>query len=200
MHIIFNRYYMYFFIGKVIKLIKDVMEYLPIDIKEEIAKLKEEQEKIEEIRVRVNQNLSLKIGQEMMCISHKITKQEIEEIFENICEKSVYSYTKQISEGFITIRGGNRVGITGSCVIKNGKVENINGISSLNIRIAKQIKDASLPILKDVIDIENLSIFNTMIVSSPGAGKTTILRDLIRKISNRNARNKFSAKSMWNSR
>ena len=136
----------------------------------------------------------------MMCISHKITKQEIEEIFENICEKSVYSYTKQISEGFITIRGGNRVGITGSCVIKNGKVENINGISSLNIRIAKQIKDASLPILKDVIDIENLSIFNTMIVSSPGAGKTTILRDLIRKISNRNARNKFSAKSMWNSR
>ena len=191
---------MYFFIGKVIKLIKDVMEYLPIDIKEEIAKLKEEQEKIEEIRVRVNQNLSLKIGQEMMCISHKITKQEIEEIFENICEKSVYSYTKQISEGFITIRGGNRVGITGSCVIKNGKVENINGISSLNIRIAKQIKDASLPILKDVIDIENLSIFNTMIVSSPGAGKTTILRDLIRKISNRNARNKFSAKSMWNSR
>lgn len=191
---------MYFFIGKVIKLIKDVMEYLPIDIKEEIAKLKEEQEKIEEIRVRVNQNLSLKIGQEMMCISHKITKQEIEEIFENICEKSIYSYTKQISEGFITIRGGNRVGITGSCVIKNGKVENINGISSLNIRIAKQIKDASLPILKDVIDIENLSIFNTMIVSSPGAGKTTILRDLIRKISNRNARNKFSAKSMWNSR
>ena len=61
------------------------MEYLPIDIKEEIEKLKEEQEKIEEIRVRVNQNLSLKIGQEMRCTSHKITKQEIEEIFENIC-------------------------------------------------------------------------------------------------------------------
>ena len=179
-----------------IKLIKDVMEYLPIDIKEEIEKLKEEQEKIEEIRVRVNQNLSLKIGQEMRCTSHKITKQEIEEI----CEKSVYSYTKQISEGFITIRGGNRVGITGSCVIKNGKVENVNGVSSLNIRIAKQIKDASLPILKDVIDIENSSVFNTMIVSSPGAGKTTILRDLIRKISNRNARNRFPTKSMRNSR
>mgnify|MGYP002318477350 CR=1 FL=1 len=186
-----------------IKLIKDVMEYLPIDIKEEIEKLKEEQEKIEEIRVRVNQNLSLKIGQEMRCTSHKITKQEIEEIeeiFENICEKLIYSYTRQIAEGFITIKGGNRVGITGSCVIKNGKVENVNGVSSLNIRIAKQIKDASLPILKDVIDIENSSVFNTMIVSSPGAGKTTILRDLIRKISNRNARNRFPTKSMRNSR
>ena len=66
--------------------------------------------------------------------------------------------------------------------------------------IAKQIKDASLPILKDVIDIENSSVFNTMIVSSPGAGKTTILRDLIRKISNRNARNRFPTKSMRNSR
>ena len=107
----------------------------------------------------------------MECINYKISKKEIDETFENICEKSIYSYTKQISEGFITIKGGNRVGITGSCVIENNRVKNINNVSSLNFRIARQIKDVSTPILKDVIDIENDTIFNTMIVSPPGARK-----------------------------
>ena len=181
-------------------MLQDVMEYLPASIQKEMEDYQKKQNNIEEIRIRINQNISLKIGQEMKIIMHKITKQEIEEIFENICEKSIYSYTKQISEGFITIKGGNRVGLTGSCVIKNGKVENINGISSLNIRISKQVKNASLPILKDIIDIENDNIFNTMIVSPPGGGKTTILRDLACKISNRNTRNRFFSQGVRNSR
>ena len=63
----------------------------------------------------------------------------------------------------------------------------MNYISSLNFRIARQIKDVSNPILKYVIDLENNSIYNTIIASPPGAGKTTILRDMVRKISNRNA-------------
>ena len=100
--------------------------------------------------------------------------------------KSIYSYTKQISEGFITIKGGNRVGITGSVVMEKDNVINMNYISSLNFRIARQIKDVSDSILKYVINIENDSIYNTIIASPPGTGKTTILRDFVRKISNRN--------------
>lgn len=155
-------------------MIEDVIEYLPSLIKNQIEKYIEnnnQKEKIEEIRLRTGQNLTLKIGQDMECINYKISKKEIDETFENICEKSIYSYTKQISEGFITIKGGNRVGITGSCVIENNRVKNINNVSSLNFRIARQIKDVSTPILKDVIDIENDTIFNTMIVSPPGARK-----------------------------
>lgn len=155
-------------------MIEDVIEYLPNLIKNQIEKYIEknnQKEKIEEIRLRTGQNLTLKIGQDMECINYKISKKEIDETFENICEKSIYSYTKQISEGFITIKGGNRVGITGSCVIENNRVKNINNVSSLNFRIARQIKDVSTPILKDVIDIENDTIFNTMIVSPPGARK-----------------------------
>ena len=155
-------------------MIEDVIEYLPNLIKNQIEKYIEknnQKEKIEEIRLRTGQNLTLKIGQDMECINYKISKREIDETFENICEKSIYSYTKQISEGFITIKGGNRVGITGSCVIENNRVKNINNVSSLNFRIARQIKDVSTPILKDVIDIENDTIFNTMIVSPPGARK-----------------------------
>lgn len=172
-------------------MLSETIEYFPKKIQEKIKYSKYEEENIEEIRLRVDQNISIKIGQEMKNLNYKISKKEIEETFENICEKSIYSYTKQISEGFITIKGGNRVGLTGSCVIEDGKVKNINNISSLNFRIARQIKDVAVPILKDVIDIKNNTIFNTMIVSPPGCGKTTILRDLVRMVSNRNTGNWF---------
>ena len=165
-------------------MLSETIEYFPKTIQEKIKYIsKYEVENIEEIRLRVDQNISIKIGQEMKNLDYKISKKEIEETFENICEKSIYSYTKQISEGFITIKGGNRVGLTGSCVIEERKVKNINNISSLNFRISRQIKDVAVPILKDVIDIKNNTIFNTMIVSPPGCGKTTYLRDLIRLLS-----------------
>ena len=85
--------------------------------------------------------------------------------------------------GYITIKGGHRVGITGNAVIENEKVININHISSLNFRIAKQKIDCSIPLFKYVIDMQNNSIYNTLIVSPPGCGKTTMLRDLIKNIS-----------------
>lgn len=177
-------------------MIDSVLEYFPENIKQRLQNYPNK-EKIEEIRIRVNQNIAIKIGK-IEVINYKISKQEIEEIFENICEKSVYSYTKQISEGFITIKGGNRVGIAGSAVIENGNIVTLNYISSLNFRISKQIKDVSRPLLKYILDIQNDTIFNTIIASPPGGGKTTIIRDLARIISNRNARNKFYAKNMRN--
>ena len=175
-------------------MLSEVIGYLPLHIKSIInsylEKNKDLENQIEEIRIRSNGNLSIKNGQDLITIFSKVSKEEIQETFENICEKSIYSYTKQISEGFITIKGGNRVGITGSAVIENGKVINLNYISSLNFRISRQIKDVSNSILKYVINIEKDSIYNTIIASPPGGGKTTILRDLVRKVSNRNTRNK----------
>jgi len=86
--------------------------------------------------------------------------------------------------GYITLKGGHRVGITGNVVIKDGHVINISHISSLNFRIAKQILGASDKIIKHIINNESNSIYNTLIVSAPGVGKTTLLRDLIRRLSN----------------
>ena len=171
-------------------MLKEIMDYLPTHIKAIIISYLEKDihltDSIEEIRIRSNGNLSIKKGQDIISLFSNVTKDEIQETFENICEKSIYSYTKQISEGFITIKGGNRVGITGSVVIENNNVINMNYISSLNFRIARQIKDVSDSLLKYVINIEDNSIYNTLIASPPGAGKTTILRDFVRKISNRN--------------
>ena len=101
-----------------------------------------------------------------------------------ICENSIYSYQNQICKGFITIKGGHRIGITGSAVVEQNKIININYISSINFRIAREIIGASNRILGHILNLEDNSVLNTLIMSSPGAGKTTILRDIVRNISN----------------
>ena len=160
--------------------IEIVLEYLPFSIREIIYNQKD----LEEIRLRSNKPLALKIGQETRIIDHIVSQQEILQSFEKICESSIYSYRKQICDGYITIRGGNRVGIVGSAVVDNGQVININYISSLNFRIASQRIGCSNKVIEDIIDCRNNSIYNTLIVSPPGCGKTTLLRDIVRNISN----------------
>ena len=172
-----------------------VLEYLPATIRDKIEPVQnvpKEQNRtgtvctdcIEEIRLRAGKPLMLKIGQETETINYIVKQQEILQAFERICENSVYSYRRQICDGYITIRGGNRVGIVGSAVVDNGQVININYISSLNFRIARQKIGCSKDIIQDIIDEQNKTIYNTLIVSPPGCGKTTLLRDIVRNISN----------------
>lgn len=96
-----------------------------------------------------------------------------------------YTHTKiKFANGYITIKGGHRVGITGEVVTENGKVKNISYISSLNFRISKQIEGAASKLLKHVLNFNENRIYNTLIVGVPETGKTTILKDLIKTISN----------------
>ena len=139
---------------------------------------------LEEIRIRSNRPLILKFSDNEKIFDYIVTAEDIIETLQRICENSIYSYQSQICNGFITIKGGHRVGISGNVVIENGKIININYISSLNFRIAKEINGCSNKLLKYVINMENNNIYNTLIVSKPGVGKTTILRDLVRRISN----------------
>ena len=160
-----------------------VLEYLSPTLRYEIQKYFEQNiDEIEEIRIRVTKPIAIKTSEKIKILEHIVTIEEILETFQKICENSIYSYKKQICEGFITIKHGHRVGITGNCVIENGQVININYISSLNFRIAREQKGCSNEILKYVTNSNE--VYNTLIVSKPGCGKTTILRDLIRNISN----------------
>ena len=149
----------------------DIIKYFPEKIQliflAEINKNKEIELEIEEIRIRVSKPIILKLSKKEIIINYYVNSEEILNILQLICENSIYSYQNQIAEGFITIRGGHRVGITGSCVIQNGKVININYINSLNFRISKQVFGASRNILKYILDEKNNSIFNTLIVSPP---------------------------------
>jgi len=85
-------------------------------------------------------------------------------------------------------------------VIENEKVKNISYIHSLNFRIAKQIEGASNNILEYVLDLNCNSVYNTLIVGLPGTGKTTILKDLIKKISNGIKENNFKRNNSWSFR
>ncbi len=168
----------------------DILQYFPKRIanylNKKIVQLSNQEEKdmLEEIRIRVSKPIILKYSKKEYIAEEVIVSQEeILETLQIICDNSIYSYQNQICNGYITLKGGHRVGITGNVVISEGKIVNISYISSLNFRIAKQIIGASNRILKYVLNVEENSIYNTLIISPPGAGKTTLLRDLVRKIS-----------------
>lgn len=162
----------------------DILKYFPGKIEKLIIEhSKDSFELIEEIRLRNNRPIILKLQDEEKIIKYNTTTEDVLYSLQHICENSIYSYQNQISCGYVTVNGGHRVGVSGSCVIENGKVININYIYSLNFRIAKEIIGCSKKVIKEILNLEKNSVYNTLIVSSPGAGKTTLLRDLIRQIS-----------------
>lgn len=168
--------------------IEEIIRYFPININQILIDTLDQNRKIaenlQEIRIRVGRPIVLKTLQADISIQYAITQNEILQILERLCENSIYAYRNQICDGFITVKGGHRVGIVGTAVVEENKVINVKYITSLNFRIARQILNCSNKIIKEVVDIENQTIYNTLIVSPPGKGKTTMLRDLIRRISN----------------
>lgn len=106
------------------------------------------------------------------------SKEMITETIENVTEKSLYAFNDRLKQGFITSKNGVRIGVAGDCVFDNGKIITIKNISSLNIRIPHEIKNCSSEIFNKLFLKE---MFNTLIVSPPAKGKTTILKDLARK-------------------
>ena len=168
--------------------IDEILRYFPNKIYQIFFNLFQENSKIaeelQEIRMRAERPIILKLRERDLILQYNITQAEILQIVERLCENSIYAYKNQICEGFITVKGGHRVGLTGSCVIENGKIINVKHISSLNFRIAREVLNCSTRVLREVIDIENKSIYNTILVAPPGRGKTTMLRDIIRRLSN----------------
>ena len=168
--------------------INEILKYCPVDIYnciyEAINKNEKYSNQVQEIRLRANRPIILKYRNFDIILEYIVTAENILQILERFCENSIYAYKNQICQGFLTIKGGHRVGITGTVVIEENKIINIKYISSLNIRIAREIPNCSNSILNEILDENNNTIFNTLIVSPPGKGKTTMLRDVVRQISN----------------
>lgn len=114
-----------------------------------------------------------------------LPKEELGQIIKHICRYSLYAYEEEMSRGYVSAGGGFRIGIAGE-VIQNpdGSIKNVRYISSLNIRIAHEIKGAAKPVMPWLYEGGRLK--NTLIISPPGCGKTTLLRDTIRMVSDGN--------------
>jgi len=160
---------------------EDILKYMPHNIYE-VLKEYVNTSGINEIRLRTGNNIILKFSGEEIIIKYMVSKEDILSILLSVSKNSIYSIQNDINNGFLTIKGGHRVGVTGEVVLEEGRIKNIKNISSMNIRIAREIKGAANKLIGYVVSGNDVS--NTLIVSPPGCGKTTMLRDLIRQISN----------------
>lgn len=110
-----------------------------------------------------------------------ITASDIKRGLELITHSSVYAYEDEIRAGYITLPGGHRVGICGDAVTENGKIMHMRWIQSLNYRIAREIIGAADCVIDKISDGNRIK--NTIIISPPMCGKTTLLRDIARQLS-----------------
>lgn len=112
-------------------------------------------------------------------------KEELSQILKHICRYSLYAYEEEMSKGYVSADGGFRVGIAGEVILDaDGTVKNVRYISSLNIRIAHEARGAANPVLPYLY--EDGRLHNALIISPPGCGKTTLLRDIVRLVSDGN--------------
>lgn len=159
----------------------EIIRILPEKIGNEIKNFIREGN-IQEIRIKVGKPIILILSNEERILDCITTNDEVKGILVKISNYSLYAYEEEIKQGYITIKGGHRVGIAGECVISNGEIKTIKNISSLNIRISKAVVGSSNKIMPIITGGDR--IYNTLIISPPKCGKTTILRDIAKNISN----------------
>ena len=140
--------------------------------------------RLQEIRLREGKPLAIQCDGEERLFGHIVTREEIRETLEYAANYSLYAYEEEMKQGFLTIDGGHRVGISGKIIPDGGHVRNFQYISSVNIRICHEVKGCADSVFPAVLD--NGKLCHTLIVSSPGRGKTTLLRDMVRQISDGN--------------
>lgn len=171
----------------------ELMKLFPVGIRELFGKTDIILEGFTELRFRCNGPVMLLRGREEsflhknggICQEPKhayiISVNEIREMMEYISNYSVYAFEEELRQGFLTIPGGHRVGICGKAVLADGKIKTIRNISFLNIRLARQMQGCGERVLPYLLREDRM--YHTLIVSPPGCGKTTLLRDIIRLIS-----------------
>ena len=160
---------------------EQIVQNLPINIREKVNALSDNVfSELEEIRLRVNKQLMIYTSNGAKPLPHIVSLSEIENCLQIISGASVYAFLEEIKNGFITLSGGHRVGLCGRVVMQGAEVINIKQISGINIRIARQIKGSANGIIPYIVS--NDTVQNTLIISPPQCGKTTILRDAARQI------------------
>lgn len=141
------------------------------------------QGEVEEVRLRVGRPPSVKTaGSERPLGLAAVTAQELRETLSRAARYSVHSYAESLRHGFVTLTGGHRLGVCGTAAEENGQVIGVRGLSSVNLRIARQITDVDAQIIPWIGDGAPRSV---LLLSPPGFGKTTLLREWVRLVSDK---------------
>lgn len=173
---------------------EQLLRLFPLHMRETLKMADIDQSTLEEIRIRAGQPLMFLYGDgeyffdmkmQKLCCSQKqgyrMTKSDLETMVGFLCNYSMYAYEEQLRMGYLTLQGGHRVGVAGEAALQQGRILRLQHIYFLNIRIAREKKGCAKPLVDEIRDAHG--IHNTLILSPPGVGKTTYLRDAIRILS-----------------
>ncbi len=137
-------------------------------------------ENLQEIRLRTGRKTYLYYTDKINSVDFVPEASDLESTLSYFCASSVYAYGNNIKNGFVTLPGGHRAGIVGRAVYKEEKVANIVNLTGINIRIARECKGCSDCVINKIYKEEK--ILNTLVISEPNGGKTTLLRDIARHL------------------
>ncbi|MBO5483896.1 MAG: stage III sporulation protein AA [Lachnospiraceae bacterium] len=173
---------------------EEILKVLSVKIRSIVERMQVDFRDMQEIRIRADAPFMVvyhgeeyfvsedgRMTQKMM-YPYWIKQSEVKETMEFISNYSLYAFEEELRQGFITIQGGHRVGVAGKIILEKDRIKNIRYISFINIRLAHQVLGCADDVIPYVL--QGSSVYHTLIISPPRCGKTTLLRDMIRQLSN----------------
>lgn len=157
---------------------------LPLELRRLALELPEDwRGRAEELRLRTGRPMTVLVdGAERPTPGGEPVREEhLRTVLEFASRASAHTVLERVRHGFVTVRGGHRIGLCGTAVVERGEIVNLRCLSSLSIRVAREVPGAAAGVFPMVLEGERMS--STLILAPPGAGKTTLLRDLIRALS-----------------
>lgn len=137
---------------------------------------------LQEIRITAQKNVVVQKNGMLMELQMKISSQELLKIVESMCRGSLYAVQTSLVKGYLTIGGGHRIGVCGRVVCEKGNIVHMTDISAMCIRVSREVIGAADGIMS-YLECDG-RLYNTLIISPPGCGKTTMLRDVARQLGN----------------
>ncbi len=173
----------------------ELLKIFSIKLRTILSRINFDYDLLQEIRLRVNAPLLIIYDNREFIVTSQstlaeneddvyiITKNEIRETMEYISNYSLYAFEEELKQGFITITGGHRVGIIGKAVLEENKIKSMKHISFINIRLSHQVRGCADKVIPYITGERENDCYHTLIISPPRCGKTTLLRDVIRQLS-----------------